>query len=44
MEVKLHSFEISALDGTQWLSLPFGRFIPGETAPVTHYVLIVFMI
>ena len=30
VEVKLHSFITSALDGGQWLSLDAGRFTPGK--------------
>jgi hypothetical protein len=38
VHIKLHIFLNSALAGGEWsVSCP-GRFIPGETAPSTHWI------
>jgi hypothetical protein len=38
VEVYLHAFLISALDGGEWPVLRSGRFIPRERAPGTHWI------
>jgi hypothetical protein len=38
MELQLHSFLISAIDGGEWLVSRSGRFISGETAVGTHWI------
>jgi hypothetical protein len=38
MEVQLHTFLTSALDGGVWSALRPGRFTPGEKAPGTHWI------
>jgi hypothetical protein len=35
VEVQLHAFLTSALDGLEWLASRRGRFNPGERLPVT---------
>jgi hypothetical protein len=37
VEVWLHEFLTSALDGGEWSASRPGRFIPRETAPGTHW-------
>jgi hypothetical protein len=38
VEVKLHTFLTSALDGVQWLASCAGSFIPRERVPDTHWI------
>jgi hypothetical protein len=37
VEVQLHSFLTSALDGGEWSPSRLGRFTPRERAPGTHW-------
>jgi hypothetical protein len=37
VEVQLHEFLTSALDGGEWSASDPGRFIPRERAPDTHW-------
>jgi hypothetical protein len=36
VDVQIHIFLTSALDGGEWSASHPGRFIPGERAPGTH--------
>jgi hypothetical protein len=38
VEVQLHAFLTSALDGGEWSASCPGRFTPSETAPSTHWI------
>jgi hypothetical protein len=38
VEVQLHSFLTSALDGGEWSASRPGRFKPKERAPGTHWI------
>jgi hypothetical protein len=38
VEVKLHAFLTSALNGGEWSASRPGRFTPRETAPGTHWI------
>jgi hypothetical protein len=38
MEVLLHSFSASALDGGEWSASRPGRFAPGEITQNTHWI------
>jgi hypothetical protein len=38
VEVYLHAFLTSALDGGQWSASRLGRFTPKERAPSTHWI------
>jgi hypothetical protein len=38
MEIKLHTFLISALDGSEWSASRSGRLTTRETAPGTHWI------
>jgi len=38
VEVQLHAFLISALDGGEWSASHSSRFIPGERAPGTQWI------
>jgi hypothetical protein len=38
VEVELHMFLTSALDGGEWWASRPGRFTPGERAPVAHLI------
>jgi hypothetical protein len=38
VEVWLHAFLISALDGGEWSASRLGRFTPRERAPGTHWI------
>jgi hypothetical protein len=38
VEIQLHEFLISALDGGEWSASHPGRFTPGERAPGTHWI------
>jgi hypothetical protein len=38
VEVQLHAFLISALDGKEWLASRSGYFSPGERAPGTYWI------
>jgi hypothetical protein len=38
MEVDLHAFVTSALDGGEWSASRHGRFTPREIAPGTHWI------
>jgi hypothetical protein len=38
VEVKLHAFLTSALDGGEWPASHSGHFTPRERAPGTHWI------
>jgi hypothetical protein len=38
VEIYLHTFLTSALDGREWSASRPGRFNPTERAPVTHWI------
>jgi len=38
VEVLLHSFLISVLDGDEWSASRPSRFIYGKRAPITHWM------
>jgi hypothetical protein len=38
MEIQLHAFLTSALDGVEWIASRPGRFTPRERAPGTHSI------
>jgi len=38
VEIQLHAFLTSALDGGEWSASRPGHFTPGETAPGTHWL------
>jgi hypothetical protein len=38
VEIQLHAFLTSALDGGEWSASPTGCFTPRETAPGTHWI------
>jgi len=38
VEVQLHAFLTSALDGGEWSSSRSGRYTPGKTPPGTHLI------
>jgi hypothetical protein len=38
VELQLHGFLISALDGSEWSDSRPGRFIPRENVPDTHWI------
>jgi hypothetical protein len=38
VEVELHAFLTSAVDGGEWLVSQHGRFTPGIKSPATHWI------